>query len=124
MQSSLTLLFSLITITIKKVFVLLGIILYLFQLTNLLNPSFNCPDNSTLSSVSKVTTKRKSFATVFLKVAAVPAFATFHASYIFSSTDNDFPPHFNESSILQLIKDISNDIHYSNILMVQLFLHF
>ena len=62
-----------------------------------------------------MTTGTESFASVILNLAAVPA--EFPDSIHFS-------PYVNESPTLQLIKGISNYLKsYSNILMVQLFLH-
>ena len=47
----------------------LSITLHLFQYIDLLNPSFNCFTNFTLSSVDQVTTGTYSFASVIFKVA-------------------------------------------------------
>ena len=64
-------------------------------------------DNFVLSSVFKVTIGTKSVISVITKVAAVPVL------------DNiQFSCHFKESSTLQLINGISNDLQKLNILMV------
>ena len=52
-----------------------------------------------LSSADRVSTGTWSFASVILKVAAVPGFATAPALSIFSPTDNtQFSVHVNDSS--------------------------
>ena len=85
----------------------------------LLNPLLNSFDNFALSPVDEVTIGTKIFSLVIVKVEAP---AKLHST--------QFGSHVNESSTLKLINGISNGIYkrpfskyYSNILVVQLFLH-
>ena len=70
----------------------------------------NSFDNFTLSCVNKVAKGTQSFASVILKVTAVPLFHTAPALSIPSPLDNtQFSIRVNESSTLQLIRGISKD---------------
>ena len=76
-----------------------GITLYLLQYTDLLNPSPNNFVSFALSSFDKVTTGAQSFASVIVKAALSTKLVKMQ--FLF---------HVNETSTLQLINGISNDL--------------
>ena len=76
---------------------------------NLIITWFNCFTNFTLSSADKVTTGTYSFTSFIFKVAPFALIALASVP-IAAVVNTQFSIHINESSILQLINGISNDL--------------